>query len=122
MNKIRILYLITGLNPGGAELMLRKIIKNLDRSRYDLYVCTLTNPGIISHEIRTYVKKIYCLNANVLKHRLSAVFKLRKLLHELKPQILHCFMIHSNLLGRFASIGMNMIVLSSIRVKLIMKK
>lgn len=122
MEKIRILYLITGLNPGGAEVMLKNIIKNLNKDGYEISVCTITDVGIISKAIRPYVKGIYFLNANNLYNKAKAVFRLRKLIKKINPHFLHCFMVHSNLLGRFAAIGLKCEVISSIRVKLVAKK
>jgi len=122
MEKIRILYLITGLEPGGAEVMLQKIIKNMDLDKYEISVCAIANPGIIGNNIRPYIKNLYFLRANTIIGRLKAIFKLRSLIIETKPQFLHCFMIHSNILGRFAAIGLNCKVISSIRLKLIDKK
>ncbi len=120
--KTKVFYLITGLNPGGAENMLKKIIFKMYLDKYEISVCTITNIGSISKLIKPYVKNIYYLNVQNLFDRIKAVIKLRKIIRKEKPDILHCFMIHANLLGRIASIGLNIKVVSSIRVKLKQKK
>jgi glycosyltransferase involved in cell wall biosynthesis len=52
----------------------------------------------------------------------KALFKLRRIIKIENPDILHCFLFHSNILGRFAAIGYGCKVISSIRNKLIFKK
>jgi len=122
MEKTRILYLITGLEPGGAEIMLQKIITNMDQDKYEISVCAIANLGIIAKNIKPFIKNLYFLNANSILGRIKAIFKLRGLIKKIKPHFLHCFMIHSNILGRIAAIGIDCKVISSVRLKLIAKK
>ncbi len=122
MKKIKILYLITGLTPGGAELTLKNIILKLNPEIYDISVCSITYTTDILDLIKQRVKNIYFLGVRKNIDMFKAFFKLRKILKKENPDILHCFMFHSNILGRFTAIGYKIKVISSIRTKLIDNK
>ena len=122
MKKIKILYVITGLTPGGAELTLKNFILNLNPRVFDISVCSITDTKDLVHLIKDKVRKIYFLGTNKFFESLKALIKLRKIIKEENPDILHCFMFHSNILGRFASMGCRCKVVSSIQTKLIGNK
>jgi len=122
MKKIKILYVITGLTPGGAELTLKNFIINLNPRVFDISVCSITDTKDLVHLIKDKVRKIYFLGTNKFFESLKALIKLRKIIKEENPDILHCFMFHSNILGRFASMGCRCKVVSSIQTKLIGNK
>lgn len=122
MKKIKLFYLITSLNAGGAELMLKKIIKKIVDSNYEIVLCSLTNTPFLVNELKSIVSRVYILNLENVMNLFQEFLKLRRILKKEKPDILHCFMIHANLLGRFAAIGLDIKVISSIRVKLINRK
>lgn len=121
-NKIKILYLITGLTPGGAELTLKNIIVNLNQDIFEISLCSITNTRDILHLIQKKINAIYFLGAKSFLNTLKAIFKLRKILKKENPDILHCFMFHSNIIGRLAAIGYRCKIISSIRTKLINNK
>lgn len=53
---MKLLFLINSLSGGGAEKVLIDIIKNLDREKYDITVCTIFNEGIYREEIPQHIK------------------------------------------------------------------
>jgi len=121
-NKIKILYLITGLTPGGAELTLKNIIVNLNQDIFEISLCSITNTRDILHLMPKKINAIYFLGAKSFLNTFKAIFKLRKILKKENPDILHCFMFHSNIIGRLAAIGYRCKIISSIRTKLINNK
>ena len=120
--KIKILYLITGLTPGGAELTLKNIIVNLNQDIFEISLCSITNTTDILHLIQKKINTIYFLGVKSFLNTFKAIFKLRKILKKENPDILHCFMFHSNIIGRLAAIGYRCKIISSIRTKLINHK
>lgn len=120
--KIKILYVITGLTPGGAELTLKNIILYLDQKGFEISICSITDTTDILPLFKDKVENIYFLGVNKVFHLIKAIYKLRKIIKNLDPDILHCFMFHSNILGRFAAIGYRCKVMSSVRTKLIDNK
>jgi len=119
MKKIKLLYLITGLTHGGAELVLNKIVSNLEKQTFEISICSLTDTVDILPLIRKHVEKIYFLGVKNLFSSIKALYKLRKIIKIENPDILHCFMFHANILGRLAAIGLKCKVVTSIRTKLI---
>lgn len=120
MKKVKVLYLIAGFLPGGAELMLRKIINRINQDKFDISICFFGEVGNHSKVIKKKVNKIFNLEIenNNIFHIIKGYVRLRKLIKNEKPQILHSFMIKANLIGRFATIGEQCKFISSIRVKL----
>lgn len=51
-----ILFLIDNLGGGGAEKVLYDIVKNLDKNKYNITVCTVWDTGIYKEEIKKYAK------------------------------------------------------------------
>ncbi len=122
MKKIKILYLITGLTPGGAELTLKNLILELNPEKFEISVCSITYTTDIFDLLKQRVKNIYFLKLRNNFGFLKAFILLRKIIKKENPDILHCFMFHSNILGRVAAIGYKIQVISSIRTKLIYNK
>ncbi len=56
----KILFLITTLGGGGAEKVLSTIVKNLDKTKYDITVMTVTDTGVYIDEVKKYVKYKGC--------------------------------------------------------------
>jgi len=121
-NKIRILYIITGLTPGGAELHLSKIINNLSLNEFEIVVCSLTATDDILKNVKNTTNSVYLLDARKKSHFIKITLKVRKIIKIVNPDIIHCIMFHSNMVGRIAAIGLKKVIISSIRTKLIHNK
>jgi len=121
-NKIRILYVITGLTSGGAELHLSKIINNLSLNESETVVCSLTPTDDILQDIKDTASSVYLLDARKKSHFIKIILKVRKLIKIVNPDIIHCIMFHSNIVGRLAAFGLKKVIISSIRTKLIFNK
>ena len=52
---MKILHVISGLNTGGAEMMLHKIIQSIDRARFHSCVVSLKDTGTIGKRIEKEV-------------------------------------------------------------------
>ncbi|KKN07443.1 hypothetical protein LCGC14_1066920 [marine sediment metagenome] len=122
MEKIKVLYLTTSLTAGGAEIMLKRILSNINLERYEISVCSLTPTLDLFNVLKPLTENIFVLNIKKYYHSLIAFIKLRKLLRREKFDIIHCFMPHANIFGRFASLGLNSKVMSSLWVVLREKK
>ncbi|MHA1194081.1 MAG: glycosyltransferase [Promethearchaeota archaeon] len=120
--KIRILYIITGLTPGGAELHLSKIINHLSLNEFETVVCSLTATDDILKKIKNRTNSVYLLDARKKRHFIKMILKVRKIIKIVNPDIIHCVMFHSNIIGRIAAIGLKKVIISSIRTKLISNK
>ncbi|GAI59835.1 unnamed protein product, partial [marine sediment metagenome] len=102
--KIRILYIITGLTAGGAELHLSKIINNLSFSEFEKIVCSLTSTYDILPLIKNNTKSVYILDARKKRDLIKIILQVRKIIKITNPNIVHCVMFHSNIIGRIAAL------------------
>lgn len=54
-DKTKVLFLIESLGGGGAEKVLLTLVKHIDKTRFDVTVCPITDVGCYSAEIKSYV-------------------------------------------------------------------
>lgn len=90
-NRKKILFLIDNLDGGGAEKVLTDIIKNIDRSKFNVTVKTLFNEGIYINEIKGIEYKYIVSNPDIWKKRI-----LYRIIMYLPAIILHPIIIYDN--------------------------
>lgn len=93
----RILFIITGLGTGGAEAMLVKVLTRLDRSRFDVRVVSLSDPGSHGATIEAMGIPLLCLGMRRGMPSWRAWRSLLQLAKDWQPQILQGWMYHGNL-------------------------
>lgn len=108
---MRIAYVITGLGKGGAETQLSRLVLGVQK-QHSVVVISLTGDGPTGVELRKHGVKVINLSGTF-----TIFFKLRKAIRSFKPDIVHSFMWHANILSRFAAIGSKAKVVSSIRFR-----
>lgn len=102
-NKIHVIHVITGLGVGGAEMMLYRLLRSTDRSKFDVEVVSLTSIGDVGKLIQACGIRVRALN---MKRRRPNVFRLAKLvawLMQAPRGVIHAWMYHSNLIATIAS-------------------
>ena len=93
---MKILHIITGLNTGGAEIMLYKLLSATDRSRFESVVVSLMDKGTIGEKIEALGVRIYALNMHRGILAIDAVLRLRKIMCALRPDLIQGWMYHAN--------------------------
>jgi glycosyltransferase involved in cell wall biosynthesis len=99
---ISVIHVITGLNTGGAERMLVKLLEGLDRSRFDPVVVSLMDEGTQGAAIRALGIPVHTLEMRPSCPSPLALFRLRHLLWQLAPDVVHGWMYHGGLAALFA--------------------
>ena len=113
--RIKILYLITDLNVGGAEMVLWRILGGLNRQDFEPIVVSIITPGLIGKEIEKLGIKIFNLKAKQ-KLSLFPFFRLIRIIIKEQPKILNSFLFHADISGRIAGRICGVpIIISSIR-------
>jgi len=98
MNKKRILHLISGLEIGGAEKQLLRILPEL-QGDFDNRVCCIRGHGSIGKLLEKKGIKVHYLNIkNIFSPNLIVRFK--RVVEEFKPDTLVTYLIHADLYGR----------------------
>ncbi|MFC1948484.1 glycosyltransferase, partial [Chloroflexota bacterium] len=98
--RTKVLWLIKGLNPGGAERLLASVIPYIDRDTFDYEVAYfLASHNELVAEFKQADIPVFCLNLKT-PYDPRAPFKLFHLLRDRKPQILHIHLPYTGILGR----------------------
>ena len=100
---IHILHVITGLETGGAEVMLAKLVAEIDRTRFVSSVVSLTNPGRLGESIQSSRVPVHCLNMQRGRPDPRGLLRLVRLLNTLKPALVQSWLYHADLLSLIAA-------------------
>ena len=109
----RIVHVIIGLNVGGAELMLKRLVMHSSyKNKFEHIVVSLTDIGVIGPELRSQGIEVYSLGMKTALSIPDILFKLRRLIKKTKPDIIHTWMYHSDFLGGLVakSLGVKKII------------
>ena len=103
MNEIKVVHVITDLDTGGAEMMLQKLLERKSVN-VSAHVISLTTRGEIGHAIESLGIPVDALGMRPGKIPApKTLFELIRLLRKIKPNVVHTWMYHSNLIGGFAA-------------------
>ena len=98
--KIKIVYIISTLVKSGPVNVLYNIIRHINKNKFDVTIITLS-PENKEHSLYNEFKNmninIKSLSLSRLKGYLYGGFKLRKIVDEIKPDIIHTHCFRSNL-------------------------
>ena len=109
----KIVHIIIGLNVGGAELMLKRLVLHSQKKgNFHHEVISLTDLGLIGKDLKESGIRVYTLNMKSVLSLFSIYFSLKKLLKEIKPNIVQTWMYHADFLGGMAakSLGIQKII------------
>jgi glycosyltransferase involved in cell wall biosynthesis len=101
---VRIAHVITGLNTGGAETMLYKLLSRMDRARFDPMVVSLVDNGSLAVRIAELGIPVFSCGMQPGFPSVGAAFKLTRLLRAFDPDLLQGWMYHGNLAVQAAAV------------------
>jgi len=100
---VKITYIITDLDTGGAEMMLYKLLGSLQNEKVESLVISLMGRGKITGRIEALGIKVEVLNLNQgEKPSWKTIKKLRKLMKDFDPDIVQSWMYHGNIAATMA--------------------
>lgn len=97
-----IVHLITGLETGGAERMLARLVTGLDRERHRSIVVSMTGPGVVGPLLTGAGIELHTLQMRRGVADLRGLARLAAILREVRPDILQTWLYHADLLGSVA--------------------
>ncbi|MDB6120228.1 MAG: glycosyl transferase group 1 [Verrucomicrobiaceae bacterium] len=116
---IKLLFVITALGTGGAEMMLTQLITHLDPQRFSPHVISLTEGGKYAAILNTAGIPVHHLSMAAGKPSLRSLMRLRLLTRDISPALIIGWMYHGNLAATLASwIGSHVPVLWNVRQSL----
>lgn len=101
--KKRLVLVIPTMDQGGAEKQLALLAENLPRDEFDVHVCLLTRDGLRSESLRRAGIPVTVIGKR-FKADPSALFRLRRTIKELGPDIVHTWLFAANSFGRAAAL------------------
>ena len=99
---MRVIHVITGLAPDGAQTMLLKLLQATDPGRIESHVISLTDRGVIGPRIARLGIPVEALNIRPGASAAFAVPQLARHIRKVTPDLVQTWMYHADLLGRFA--------------------
>ena len=99
----RIVFVITGLATGGAEMMLLKLLQYIDLNRFEPLVVSLTTKGEIGPKIEDLGIPVHVLDMKPGMPSPIKFIRLVNLLRSIRADVIQTWMYHADLLGGVAA-------------------
>lgn len=99
---VRVTHLITGLDTGGAEISLLRLLEGRTLGVIEHSVISLTTIGTVGERIDALGIPLYALGARVDRPGALPLFRLVRLLRELQPDVLQTWLYHADVAGTVA--------------------
>jgi glycosyltransferase involved in cell wall biosynthesis len=93
---IKVAHISTGLETGGAEVQLLRLLTAFDKNKFEMMVIGLDRDTYLGDRMRDLGLPVHALN---LKKKPLAIFKAYKLLRDFKPDVIHGTMYEGGVVG-----------------------
>ena len=104
MKRIKITHIITGLSVGGAEKVLLRLLRNMDKDRFENSVISLTDLGLLAKPLIEAGIHVSAMNFLKGSANLGPMANLASELRSRKPDLVQTWMYHADLIGSMASL------------------
>jgi glycosyltransferase involved in cell wall biosynthesis len=101
--KTRLVLIIPTMDLGGAEKQLALLAENLPRDEFEVHVCLLTRDGPRSESIRKSGIPVTVIGKR-FKADPTALLRLKRVIKDLSPHIVHTWLFAANSFGRAAAL------------------
>ena len=98
---VRVLHLISGLNRGGGETDLCKLVSRATQSEYNHQVVSMKDKGPLGQYMTNLGVPVHALHMPQGIPDPRGILKFNNIFYRFQPDILHCWMYHANLMGIF---------------------
>ncbi len=99
-----IVFLLTSLSFAGAEVQVLNLASELRRRQWTVRVISMLPPEALEDKLKAHGIEYVSLNMRRGVADPRVLFRLAALLRRWRPQVLHCHMVHANLLGRLVQL------------------
>ncbi|HDJ1437674.1 TPA: glycosyltransferase [Serratia rubidaea] len=99
---MRIDYVITGLDIGGAEFQVVALLERLVQRGHQVRLISMTPPRAFTERLESAGIPVHSLDMTSGLQLPQALWRLKKMLRQSPPDILHGHMVHANIIARLA--------------------
>ena len=101
---MKVLHIIIGLNVGGAEMMLKRLVEShREDPAYRHVIVSLTDMGKLGPQLQSMGVEVYSLGIRSIFSIPQVLWRLVKLIRAIQPDIVQTWMYHADLLGGLAA-------------------
>jgi glycosyltransferase involved in cell wall biosynthesis len=100
---IKVMHIITTLGPAGAENMLCRIAAGMDSTRFESEIVSLTGILDLAEKMQSIGVRVRTLGMKKAVPNPLLVMRLARWIRESKPDVIHAWMYHANLIGTLAA-------------------
>jgi glycosyltransferase involved in cell wall biosynthesis len=93
----KIVFVVTDLAMGGAEIMLYRLLSQLDSSKFQAYVISLMEHESLTSSIENLGVPVHSLELIRGSVKLTALWRLVCLMYKIKPDLIQGWMYHANI-------------------------
>jgi glycosyltransferase involved in cell wall biosynthesis len=111
---VKVLHVITGLNTGGAETALCRLLEALPQPEFDHAVVALGSEGALSARVAKSTTPCH-LGMRPGRFAPSDVKRLRHVIRASRPDVIHGWMYHANLMAALATWGLRIPMIWGVR-------
>ncbi|WP_027371461.1 glycosyltransferase, partial [Desulfovermiculus halophilus] len=101
--KIKVMQLTANLGMGGLERVVINLCKHMNHDVFDVSVCCIKYKGKLAYELEGTGVPVYILQQTDKKKDYTAFWRLKKILSEKKPHLVHTHNANSFIDGALAS-------------------
>ena len=100
---IKVMHIITTLGQAGAETMLCRIASGMDAARFENEIVSLTGVLDLAESMQAIGVRVRTLGMKKRAPNPLLVMRLARWIRESKPDVIHTWMYHANMVGALAA-------------------
>lgn len=101
---MKIAFVTTGLETGGAEIMLYHLLSKIDRERFNPAVISLMDRGTVGDRIAALGIPVHTINIKQGIPTIPDIWQLANTVRQINPDLIQGWMYHGNLAAQLASV------------------
>ncbi|MCR1951310.1 glycosyltransferase [Clostridium sp. DSM 100503] len=94
----KVIFFITGLDIGGAEIQVYRICKYIDKSDLDIKLISLTDNGKIGQMLKQENIEVFCFN--IKKNKIKGIINIFRFVRKENPDVVIGFLFHAIIISR----------------------
>jgi glycosyltransferase involved in cell wall biosynthesis len=95
-----VVFVVNALTHGGAEIQVSRLARGLKSRGWRVAVVSMIRPEALVPELQADGVEVHCLTMSPGVPNPAGILRLRRILNDLRPQVVHSHIAHANILSR----------------------